>query len=51
MFDLENLGQGHRVQLSQLPHSMKNVNLYIKVLLAHFSLALAVFEIFAIQNS
>ena len=33
MFDLENLGQGHGVQLSQLPHSMANIKIYKRHLL------------------
>ena len=28
MFDLENLGQGHRVQHSQFSHSIANINIY-----------------------
>ena len=42
MFDLENLGQGYRVQSSRCSHAMAmfiNINVY-KVIIEHFSLAL-----------
>ena len=44
MYDLVNLGQGHRVQHSYLSHSVANTNLY-KSQTEHFTQALTVSEI------
>ena len=43
-YEIEILGQGHGIQYSQWSHPMPYSNLY-KVILKHFSLALAVFQI------
>ena len=49
MFDLQKVGQGHRVQFSQKHHSIANVKIYKKF--PHiFALALSTSEILNLLN-
>ena len=48
-YDLEIVGQSHRIQHSQWSHSIGNIYLY-KSHTEHFSPTLADFQIFAFQN-
>ena len=49
MFDLENVDEGHRVQLSQCCHTMANIIEYMKVVEYICGLAFTVSEILTFQ--